>query len=458
MLRTKTTTCHSQRFGIPLLASTKERSSWRSRPPILRTSLALGLGLLGLTGISRDAHAAFTVTKDFLWERRPMTNGSGGCRIPFTDEMVSPSVRNTAYAVIDYMNRNSPCRWEWKQPWDVNYVAVREEPAGPSQWLDYSSSSGGTGNLHQGRQAMSICHGCDGYDHLLHEMGHVMGLKHEHQRPDRDNAIDVFHAYYQIDSEPSFRRRFDGETFGFAYDHRSIMHYDGWDFMEPTYAAWCAFWGCRTMKTKDGGDVGPLTANFTAYDSMALQRRYPSPARLTAMHSGKCVALSQATSQAFPVQWDCNEEPGQGWLLQWQDKVGDEDFYTLETAWPGGENLCLDVQWASQTPGTPVFLWECHGGHSQQWARNYILNSNGYIMGYNFRARHSNQCLTVAWTSHANGAWIIQYPCENAETQIWGLSYRPTTPPPPVDPCVPGQRSICEYDVEARRMICECLP
>ena len=205
----------------------------------------------------------------------------------------------------------------------------------------------------------------------------------------------------------------------------------------------------------DGGDVGPPTQFWTAFDQIALARRYPKPQRLTAMHSGKSVALSSVNAQTVAVQWDTNELPGQGWLFQWRDRVGTEDFYTIESAWPGGEQKCLDVKWGSQSPGTPVWLWPCTGDPAQQWTRNYAgQNTNGYTL----RARHSNQCMTVAWTSQSNGAYIMQYPCEGAETQIWGLNFRPATAPEPVDPCVPGERSLCEYDPEVRRVVCECLP
>ena len=251
MRRTKTKTCHSRSFGNPLMASTKERSSWRSRPAILRTALALGLGLLGLTGVSRDAHATFTVKprpgypwNDLLWDRRPMTNGSGGCRIPYTTEIETTDMWWTVQNVLDYLERNTNCVWDIKGPSDVDYVAIKEDPYNsPADWVDISSNSGRTGNWRQGRQEMSIYHGCTNFGHILHELGHVMGLKHEHQRPDRDNTIDVFMDYVGLGWERAFTKLYDGETWGLPYDSTSIMHYTGWSFMEPAYAPWCCVLG-----------------------------------------------------------------------------------------------------------------------------------------------------------------------------------------------------------------------
>ena len=457
MTRTNTTTCHFRRFGTPTTTTTTKRYSSRLRPAILNTALALGL--LGLMGVSRDAHAFYAVGKDWLWERRPMTNGTGGCRVPFTDELIEPGTRNTAYQVIDYINRHTTCRWEPKQSSDVNYVAVREEPAGPSQWFDWSSNAGGTGNQWSGRQQMSIYHGCENFEHLLHEMGHVMGLLHEHSRPDRDAFIEIFPSHIQGDPEvrQGFDIRWDGETLGFYYDAHSISHYSGWDFLATHVWSypWCWFGDCRTMKLHNGENPGPIAQFFTAGDIEGLRRLYPEPRRLTAMHSGKCVTISGTNAQNLAVQWDCLHDGNQGWLFQWKETVGGVDYYTIESAWPGAKGMCLDVQNGSQNHGAPVWLWPCTGNHAQQWSRTFAgQNTNGY----NLRARHSGQCVDVAWNSQNNGGQIVQANCSGTQNQIWGLNFQPTITPEPVDPCVPGQRSFCEYDPDLRRVICECLP
>ena len=82
-------------------------------------------------------------------------------------------------------------------------------------------------------QNLIILHELCGYDSTLHELGHTIGLLHEHMRPDRDQYIQVNKENVRLltgwDDE-KINRNFDpkpnfGETFGTQYDLMSIMHY-----------------------------------------------------------------------------------------------------------------------------------------------------------------------------------------------------------------------------------------
>ncbi|XP_072157804.1 astacin-like metalloprotease toxin 5 [Bemisia tabaci] len=44
-----------------------------------------------------------------------------------------------------------------------------------------------------GEQPISLFHQEYEKPAFLHEMGHTIGLKHEHQRPDRDHYIEIIH-------------------------------------------------------------------------------------------------------------------------------------------------------------------------------------------------------------------------------------------------------------------------
>ena len=57
---------------------------------------------------------------------------------------------------------------------------------------------------------------------LLHELGHTLGLFHEHQRPDRDQFVDIIFEHIQGPNAAFLIGR--GNPFG-DYDFRSIMHY-----------------------------------------------------------------------------------------------------------------------------------------------------------------------------------------------------------------------------------------
>lgn len=67
----------------------------------------------------------------------------------------------------------------------------------------------------------------DSYGHVLHELGHGLGLMHEHQRPDRDSYVTInwynivpgFEYYFDIVDNPLYVEE------DLSYDYSSIMHY-----------------------------------------------------------------------------------------------------------------------------------------------------------------------------------------------------------------------------------------
>ena len=70
------------------------------------------------------------------------------------------------------------------------------------------------------------------YGILLHEVGHCLGLLHEHQHPERDQYISLVNEHFQTEilNSDRFRENFDKvndiEAITFLpYDYESIMHY-----------------------------------------------------------------------------------------------------------------------------------------------------------------------------------------------------------------------------------------
>lgn len=76
---------------------------------------------------------------------------------------------------------------------------------------------------------MNLDTNCWGPKSILHELGHVFGLHHEHQRPDRE-------AYISIDTsavDPTYQHAFTpigGAPTRGAYDFFSVMHYHDFAF------------------------------------------------------------------------------------------------------------------------------------------------------------------------------------------------------------------------------------
>ena len=73
-----------------------------------------------------------------------------------------------------------------------------------------------------------------------------------------------------------------------------------------------------------------------------------------------------------------------------------------------GTNLCVDVNAASSTNGTPVQIYTCNGTTAQQWT----VNGNGSLQAL-------GKCLDVNAAGTANGTKVQIYDCNGTGAQVW---------------------------------------
>lgn len=71
-----------------------------------------------------------------------------------------------------------------RQPTDVSYVEITPNDGTDSYCYSYVGRQGG-------RQIMKMFGECMRNGAMIHELGHVVGFNHEHQRPDRDDYIII---------------------------------------------------------------------------------------------------------------------------------------------------------------------------------------------------------------------------------------------------------------------------
>ncbi|PSM31551.1 M12 family metallopeptidase [Haliangium sp. UPWRP_2] len=116
-----------------------------------------------------------------------------------------------------------------------------------------------------GAQSLQI--GIEGRGCVVHEMGHTMGLEHEHQRPDRDSFIRVIPENIKA----ADRRWFDIIRLGdasSAYNAASIMHY-------ASYNGFSVDPQTRPTHLLLSGDSVPYRCVLSREDAAEINRRYP---------------------------------------------------------------------------------------------------------------------------------------------------------------------------------------
>lgn len=111
--------------------------------------------------------------------------------------------------------------------WDASTAAVRLQPRGAKDrsfvvFRSGSLSSSSRGKV-GGEQVVTLSSNA-AFGVIMHEIGHAVGLTHEHNRPDRDEYIEVVWPNIRPEALSQFQQR-DEPVPERPYDLDSIMHY-----------------------------------------------------------------------------------------------------------------------------------------------------------------------------------------------------------------------------------------
>ena len=110
----------------------------------------------------------------------------------------------------------------------MNLTIFREKTATDSRFVPIKSGNRCAASVgtNRGRQLHLTLdpNQCDDQA-IYHEVFHVLGMLHEHQRPDRDKHVTVHFKNIPFSLDPQFRVLNKVKTLDLPYDVKSIMHY-----------------------------------------------------------------------------------------------------------------------------------------------------------------------------------------------------------------------------------------
>ena len=122
---------------------------------------------------------------------------------------------------------------DWWAPAGVACVERTNEPV----WVNVQKTGDGcfakVGMGAAGPQVINLATGCWTSGIIAHEIGHALGLIHEHQRPDRDTYVTINTDNIEPDALSNFTRISTGRMWG-PYDFGSLMHYSKTAFGKAT--------------------------------------------------------------------------------------------------------------------------------------------------------------------------------------------------------------------------------
>ncbi len=163
-----------------------------------------------------------------------------------------------------------------------------------------------------GAQELWIAPDCSGGS-VIHELGHVIGLEHEHTRSDRDAWIRINWDNVRDDKRHNFALAPEGSRLLGAYDYASIMHYgptyfsvNGLSTIEPLHSG--AAIGQRLLPSD--GDIASV-AELYGSDLAITSSLYETD--IADVHELDVIVSNEGSQGAHAIEFDLAVPAG--WLV-----------------------------------------------------------------------------------------------------------------------------------------------
>jgi Astacin (Peptidase family M12A)/Ricin-type beta-trefoil lectin domain len=224
----------------------------------------------------------------------------------------------------------------------------------------------------------------------VHELGHTIGLWHEHQRCERDAYVTASNSGVMTKdcAAPAVE----------PYNPLSIMHYSATELS-----------GLGGASLKPGVFAPAKSAHpgLVPSDIRSIATLYglnSTFSQVSLMH-GKCLDAPSNVNGTRAHMWDCGglTNPNQRWTYA----AGSGELRVHGTK-------CLDGWTAKRLD--PVVVHDCHGGGNQKWD----IGSHGEIVLRGIKDEAGRPlCADIANLDRANGARLLLQYCHWGDNQLW---------------------------------------
>lgn len=166
-------------------------------------------------------------------------------------------------------------------------------------YIRFSKQTRGNANSKLGRQGgrQYVNASLNAVGVLLHEMGHAVGLMHEHQRSDRDDFV-IFHED-RVTAEAEQYEKEDTADRTAKYDFESLMHYHAGDPNNPLFESRTGVPAPAEIGSKGALTVTDKTLLEHLYPAAPVIRRTDGEGGAGEVHQASALAVMSVNNTAI---------------------------------------------------------------------------------------------------------------------------------------------------------------
>lgn len=321
--------------------------------------------------------------------------------VPYDIDPRTPAlVRERILSAVEHWNDSTLIRLRPRRPDDGDVLLFFSQE--PACWAELGRQ-GGIQLANLGRDCQR--------GNAIHEIGHAVGLLHEHTRPDRERHLlirwdriqpsKIFN--FEITALPSDP---DLAPQALSYDLRSVMHYGSYAFSIDGQPTLLRRDGSTFVENRDALttlDVGTVTG-------LVLAQAGSTPRSLRNRASERCLTgtRSQGVAGQKARLRACSGRPESAWHLYRDPHSGDRLLVNERS------RQCLSVPGASPRSGVALRMLPCNGSDEQRLAVTELPDGSLEI-----RNTETGLCIGSVDDAGRETGGVVQATCHRVPGQLW---------------------------------------